>query len=318
MFWSVKYQIDQLDEIKKKLESPNIWDLIYEAYDLYSNPRKRVQIELLREVIFELKRDYNKEFDALERFKEDQIFLIKEKNELIKELLFNLKTEDELFEPDSHILENPDHIFDVKESDIKVEKYLTKEERAKLEEERKRQEERERAMQGDNVGQRGLKTMMGGTELNLKKDSNLAAAELVREDWMNKPPEQMNEEEKYKFKEFLQKEKEFKDKQRKAWEQDLKKIKGEIVEIQLRFEERISTLFKKKLFFDVRIMEQELAVIRLTIMLHDARETLIDEKKYLEDKNKLEAELKQREEELQLYYATVADYERRVESNRAI
>jgi hypothetical protein len=42
MFWSVKYQIDQLDEIKKKLESPNIWDLIYEAYDLYSNPRKRV------------------------------------------------------------------------------------------------------------------------------------------------------------------------------------------------------------------------------------------------------------------------------------
>ncbi len=152
MFWSVKYQIDQLDEIKKKLESPNIWDLIYEAYDLYSNPRKRVQIELLREVIFELKRDYNKEFDALERFKEDQIFLIKEKNELIKELLFNLKTEDELFEPDSHILENPDHIFDVKESDVKVEKYLTKEERAKLEEERKRQEERERAMQGDNVG----------------------------------------------------------------------------------------------------------------------------------------------------------------------
>jgi regulator of sirC expression with transglutaminase-like and TPR domain len=79
--------------------------------------------------------------------------------------------------------------------------------------------------------------------------------ELVREDWMNKPQEQMSDEEKFKFKEFLQKEKEFKDKQRKAWEQDLKKIKSEIVEIQLRFEERISTLFKKKLFFDVRIME---------------------------------------------------------------
>lgn len=56
---------------------------------------------------------------------------------------------------------------------------------------------------------------------------------------MNKPVEQMNDEEKYKFKEFLQKEKEFKDKQRKAWEQELKKIKGDIVEIQLRFEERI-------------------------------------------------------------------------------
>jgi cilia- and flagella-associated protein 43 len=231
MFWAVKYQIDQLDEFKKRLENPNIWDMIYESYDLYSNPRKRMQIELLREVIFELKRDYNKEFDGLERFKEDQIFLIKEKNELIKELLSNLKTEDELFEPDTHILENPDHIFNVKESDVTVEKYLTKEERAKLEEERRKQEERERAMQGDNVGQRGLKTMMGGTELNLKKESNLAQMELVREDWMNKPQEQMSDEEKFKLKEFLQKEKEFKDKQRKAWEQDLKKIKSEIVEI---------------------------------------------------------------------------------------
>ena len=120
------------------MDSPNIWDLIYEAYELYSNPHKRMQIELLREVIFELKRDYNKEFDSLERFKEDQIFLIREKNELIKELLLNLKTEDDLFEPETHILENPDHIFDVKESDIKVEKYLTKDERARLDEERRK------------------------------------------------------------------------------------------------------------------------------------------------------------------------------------
>lgn len=78
--------------------------------------------------------------------------MIKEKNELIKELLSNLKTEDEFFEPDTHILENPDHIFNVKESDVTVEKYLTREERAKLDEERRKQEERERAMQGDNVG----------------------------------------------------------------------------------------------------------------------------------------------------------------------
>ena len=59
-------------------------------------------------------------------------------------------------------------------------------------------------------------------------------------------------------------------------------------------------------------------MIRLTIMLHDGQETIVDEKKYLEEKIKLETDLKQREEELSLYYATVADYERRVESNRAI
>ena len=218
IYWNVKYQLQTLDEIKKKLDHPNIWDLIYESFDLYTDSRKRMQIELLREVIFELKRDFNKEFESLEKFKEDSLFTIKEKNEMIKELLTNLKQEDDIFEPQSHPLEVPEHIFDVKEEEITVEKYLTKEERAKLEEEKRRQEEREKALQGDNVGQRGLKNMMGGTELNLKKDQNLIQTELVREDWMNKPYEEMNDEEKLKFKEFELKEKEFKDKQKKAWE----------------------------------------------------------------------------------------------------
>jgi hypothetical protein len=44
--------------------------------------------------------------------------MIKEKNELIKELLANLKGEDELFEPDTHLLENPDHIFNVSDADV--------------------------------------------------------------------------------------------------------------------------------------------------------------------------------------------------------
>lgn len=91
IYWSVKYTLNTLDEIKKRLDHPNIWDLIFDAYDLYTDPRKRMQIELLREVIFELKRDYNKEFESLEKFKEDSLFTIKEKNEAIKELLLNLK-----------------------------------------------------------------------------------------------------------------------------------------------------------------------------------------------------------------------------------
>lgn len=91
IYWSVKYALSTLDEVKKKLDHPNIWDLIYESYDLYTDPRKRMQIELLREVIFELKRDYNKEFESLEKFKEDSLFTIKEKNEMIRELLNNLK-----------------------------------------------------------------------------------------------------------------------------------------------------------------------------------------------------------------------------------
>lgn len=130
--------------------------------------------------------------------------------------------------------------------------------------------------------------MMGGTELNLKKEKNLMDQELIREDWMNKPVDEMSDDEKARLKEFEQKEKEFKEKQKKAWEQDLKKIKSEIIDIQLRFEEKLLTLFKKKLFIDVRVLEQELYLIRLVIMLHDGKETRFDEKKYREEMQKLE------------------------------
>ena len=45
--------------------------------------------------------------------------------------------------------------------------------------------------------------MMGGTELIIKKDKGVIDEALIREDWMNKPEDDMTEEEKSKFKEFL-------------------------------------------------------------------------------------------------------------------
>ena len=47
-----------------------------------------------------------------------------------------MKQTEELFEPKSHELETPETILKVNEDEIKVEKYLTKEERAILEAER--------------------------------------------------------------------------------------------------------------------------------------------------------------------------------------
>ena len=204
---------------------------------------------MLQAVVFELKTDFNKEFTELENYKDELSFSIKEKNELISELLFSLKQEEELFEPKPHILEDPENIFKISDDEIKVEKYLTKEERAILAEEKRIREEREAALKGDNVGQRGLKVMMGGTELNLKKDKGgLELEVLMPEELVGKAVEDMTDEEKVKLKEYEQKKKETMDKLRKAQEQELKKLKADIVEIQLRFEERLLQLFKKKLF----------------------------------------------------------------------
>lgn len=99
-------------------------------------------------------------------------------------------------------MEKPNRIFEVADDEIKVEKYLTKEEKARLAEIEAKRLAREALLKGDNVGQRGLKVMMGG-ELIFKKDKGALEMELVREDWMSKPEEEMSEDEKVKLKEFL-------------------------------------------------------------------------------------------------------------------
>ena len=64
--------------------------------------------------------------------------------------------------------------------------------------------EKEAKLRGDNLQMRGLKTMMGGTELIMKKEKNKLQEELVREDWMNtKKEEDMTEDEKQRFAEQI-------------------------------------------------------------------------------------------------------------------
>ena len=134
-------------------------------------------------------------------------------------------------------------------------------------------------MKQDNVGRRGLKAMYGVTELsnlNLKIDKGGDEDELEREDWMNKPEEEMNEEEKAKWEEFKQKLKTHEENKRRKWESELMKRRKEIDDIKHTFEETLLELYKKRLFYEARIYEQELYIIRMIIMLHEKRETHID------------------------------------------
>lgn len=73
-----------------------------------------------------------------------------------------------------------------------------------MEEADRKRAEKEALLQGDNLGQRGLKEMMGGNELIFKKEKGKLDDELVREEWMNKSQEEMSEDEKQRLKEFEQ------------------------------------------------------------------------------------------------------------------
>ena len=197
----------ELEDLAKEINTLGSWELLYEPFELYTDARKRMQIEILEDIIFLIKEEFNKEFIEFQKMKEDQIiFRIGEKNGRIKEILDELMTTAELYEPKQSLLETPEHILNVTPAEITIEKHLTAEEKAIEDEKRRVEEERLKALEGDNVGQRGIKMMMGGT-LEMKKNKGIMQETLEREEWMNKPIEDMNEEEKQKLKEFEQKEK---------------------------------------------------------------------------------------------------------------
>ena len=295
--WKVVQTRRELEETKTLIEKNQltIFDLLYEPFELYTVKRKRTQIELLKECVFELKRDFNKEFEDLKNKKSLKKDDIGEKNEIIRDLLENLNEPDEIveIEPD----EDPKAILHVAESEVKIEKYLTKEQRAAEEERLRIEAEKEAKLRGDNLQMRGLKTMLGGTELIMKKEKNKLQEELVREDWMNtKKEEDMTEDEKQRFAEQIQKEKDLIEKQRKQWKINLKRVEADIVEMQAKFEESLLELYKKRLFYDSRIYEQELYIVRLIIMLHDVGETKENRGKFEEELVKVQQELDEKRE----------------------
>jgi len=67
----------------------------------------------------------------------------------------------------------------------------------------KEEAEREAALKGDNVGRRGLKSMMGSTELNLKKDKGALDEDMMLpEELASKHVDEYNDDEKQKYKEW--------------------------------------------------------------------------------------------------------------------
>jgi len=181
------------------------------------------------------------------------------------------------------------------DSEIKIEKFLSKEERIRLETERIKEEERIRARMADDSGQRALRDMMGGT-LEEKKETALTET-LQREEWMNKPVDEMTEEEKLKMREYEVKE-------QKMNEEKEKNLKNQIDDICFKFDEKLLVLFKRKLEYDQRIFEQELYIIRLVLSMiwqyksSSVLKELETSKTQIMDKQEEYKELQQKLEEL--------------------
>ena len=118
-----------------------------------------------------MKEQFNKEFDEVLRQKVNEIARIKEKNIRISKIISQLKLEDPLVQPALSVLEEPDRRLVVEDDEVKVERYISPEEKQRLEEAEKAEEERQLAAMGDNPRERALEMMMGGRlEANVEED----------------------------------------------------------------------------------------------------------------------------------------------------
>ena len=68
----------QAQKAKKGPDDLVDWDYFYGAFELFTNNRKRNQIYFIQNVIYKIKQEYNKEFEALVQFRLTQVRILRE------------------------------------------------------------------------------------------------------------------------------------------------------------------------------------------------------------------------------------------------
>ena len=263
------------EEKKEASSSPNTAEsILYPDSKLCHPKRKRIQIFLLQQVIMKLKEDFNVLHAKMRSNKEVLVDKVNDLNKRAKEItdeivsLGGSQPEEAMVKIDLDDAEIADSFLEVKDSEVGVERYLSPAEKQRLAEEEAAEAARRAAQKGDNVGERGLKDMMGGT---LKKaKASAAMSELERPEWMNMPPEEMSEEQTKELKEFEAQMKlllEEREKRRKALEAEYKKIRADAIELCTKFDESVKSFEEDKMERTLVIHRKELEVVRLSISL---------------------------------------------------
>ena len=84
--------------------------------------------------------DFNKKFDEIFQAKEGEMRRIGERNTRIRKIMRDLEINDDLFDPHWTSDEKPEVLLTVNDDEVKVEKYISEEERKNLEELAKKDE----------------------------------------------------------------------------------------------------------------------------------------------------------------------------------
>ncbi|XP_076101524.1 cilia- and flagella-associated protein 43-like isoform X14 [Mytilus galloprovincialis] len=269
-------------------------DLFYSQFDLHTREQKINQIILLEDAIHRIKVAFNKEFADIHLKKVSEIGKIKEKNKRIKKIMDDIDLDEEIFLPLLSIYEEPEQLLEVKDEEVKVEKYLTPEQKKKKEEEDKMEEERRLKEKGDNARERGLGMMMGGV-LEIKKEDELKKDVPKPLFMQTKEQKDWTEDEKRLAGEYEQKVKDLneeREKYRKQLETELRKLQSIIQDSMGGFDEMLTQVFMKKIKVMMVVYQEELKILRLraSLLVEEELETQEQElNRLVEHKKSLKA-----------------------------
>ena len=90
----------------------------YNQFELFTREQKRMQIALIQDAVYRIKENFNKEFELVMQRKHQEIGRIKEKNQRLKQIYIDLNEEAMLAEPQFGDSENPELLFEVKDSEV--------------------------------------------------------------------------------------------------------------------------------------------------------------------------------------------------------
>eukprot|EP00929_Paragymnodinium_shiwhaense_P022591 TRINITY_DN14393_c0_g1_i1.p1 TRINITY_DN14393_c0_g1~~TRINITY_DN14393_c0_g1_i1.p1 ORF type:complete len:1735 (-),score=585.53 TRINITY_DN14393_c0_g1_i1:78-5282(-) len=253
-----------------KENEPEDQKYLYNPFELVTNTRRRFQIHLLQSLAADYRSSFNKLFSECQAVKKDTMATIQEKVKRMRAILAELQIKEEVPEPNVPDLEDPNSVLNVKDSEIKAEKFISEAEKKVMAEAAAKEAERLRQKQENDAGQRALMQMMGGT-LKTKKDLSALEIVLDREPWMDEiPKDDMTEAQLTALAEFEAKEKalaEEQDKYKKQLDAEIKRLRQEIQECMQQFEVTLKELHHQRFTSDARFFCQELYCVRLQLAL---------------------------------------------------
>lgn len=112
---------------------------------------------MIHNIIHNIKEEFNIEFELAAKMRINQIESILEKNKRMLEIQSDLKMPEEEFHVQANLMEAPDNVQQVTPQEVGMERYLSREERARVEADRIKEEKRQIALQKDDAGIRALK-----------------------------------------------------------------------------------------------------------------------------------------------------------------